>query len=590
MARKKRDKKAYISKARLISEYGMTPSLIRKFLPEPKKVPNPHYRSAPPMSLWEEDKVKEIVQTKEYQLAFQKLTEQRNKRATSTDSAAGILRDYDLDKLIERGKALDRHFVFHVGETNSGKTYHAIQAMKKAENLAVYLGPLRLLALEMFDTLNHDGYPCSLLTGEESQEVPFAKFTASTIELCDYGRHYDVAVIDEAQMIGDVGRGAHWTQAICMVDAAEVHVCMAPEALDLIKSLVERIGSTYEVQKHDRLVPLVYSGNIRGMQDIQPGDALITFSRRGVLNVAGELEDDNIKSSVIYGALPPASRREEVRRFSEKENPVVVATDAIGMGVSLPIKRVIFMETEKFDGVQRRSLNVSEIKQIAGRAGRFGKYDIGEVLVMNDSARLVESALKKKTPPISKITIPFPPEALDSKYEISTLLKEWNNLPVDPLFKRADMSTQAELYSHLSKKERGDAPKQLIFELISCPVDTKNERLVYYWHKCCSHILKGGLAPLPDYFETDTLAECETAYKAWDIYHQMQRRIGIEDPHLEEKAELCRKINSFLVKNKKQFRSRCKRCGAPLPHDFPFRICNDCYNRRYDRDDLFALW
>ena len=122
MARKKRDKKAYISKARLISEYGMTPSLIRKFLPEPKKVPNPHYRSAPPMSLWEEDKVKEIVQTKEYQLAFQKLTEQRNKRATSTDSAAGILRGYDLDKLIERGKALDRHFVFHVGETNSGKT------------------------------------------------------------------------------------------------------------------------------------------------------------------------------------------------------------------------------------------------------------------------------------------------------------------------------------------------------------------------------------------------------------------------------------------------------------------------------------
>ena len=48
---------------------------------------------------------------------------------------------------------------------------------------------------------------------------------------------YDVCVIDEAQMISDKQRGWAWTKAIISVLAPEVHVCMAPEALDIIIKL-----------------------------------------------------------------------------------------------------------------------------------------------------------------------------------------------------------------------------------------------------------------------------------------------------------------------------------------------------------------
>ena len=99
--------------------------------------------------------------------------------------------------MFDEGKLYKRKFYLHVGPTNSGKTYQALQALRKASS-GVYLGPLRLLALEVCETLNYDGIPCDLLTGEEAIEVPGANITASTIELCDYQKHYEVAVIDEA--------------------------------------------------------------------------------------------------------------------------------------------------------------------------------------------------------------------------------------------------------------------------------------------------------------------------------------------------------------------------------------------------------
>ena len=108
---------------------------------------------------------------------------------------------------------MKRSFVLHVGPTNSGKTYDAIEDLKK-NTPGTYLGPLRLLALEMFDKINAAGIPCSMLTGEESIPVKNAQIVSSTIELCDYHTHFKTAVIDEAQLIADPDRGAAWLAAI----------------------------------------------------------------------------------------------------------------------------------------------------------------------------------------------------------------------------------------------------------------------------------------------------------------------------------------------------------------------------------------
>ncbi|MCF0151591.1 MAG: helicase [Firmicutes bacterium] len=527
--------------------------------------------------LWREDVVLQVLATdKGLQQAINQAKRKKEKKRAEIEKADRFLEKFSPEDMILQGKELSRRFVLHVGPTNSGKTYGALCALKAAEN-GVYLGPLRLLALEVFETFNSEGYGCTLLTGEEYSEIPFSRYTASTIELCDFTEHYQVAVIDEAQMIADSFRGDRWLQAICLVDAEEVHICLAPEALPLIENLVKRLGSSYEIIHTQRLVPLEFAGAVRSIEEAQPGDAFIVFSRKKVLNLAAELEKKGFKCSVIYGALPPASRKEEVRRFAEGETKYVVATDAIGMGISLPIKRIIFVEIEKYDGTGDRVLTPAEIKQIAGRAGRYKKYDLGQVLTMSDP-NYVEECLDQKITPIRKLRLGFPQEALLIDYPLDKLLAQWDTLPGSELFERTDMSDAEFLLKSLGKVGKA-VSKELLYSMITCPVDIKNDTLVGYWKDCCGRILVG-LDPVKPEFPTETLDQCEVQYRAYDIYHQMMRRINVEDPCLKEKEELCEKINTFLKKEKNGFLRKCRICGKPLGVAGKYNICDDCFHRQ----------
>lgn len=504
-----------------------------------------------------------------------KAARRRALREKMEREARELLLQYDLSGLIEQAGRMDRRFVLHVGETNSGKTYHALQALRRAET-GVYLGPLRLLALEVFDRLNMDGCPCTLLTGEEYEPVPFARHVSSTIELCDCEQSYDAAVIDEAQLIADPFRGAAWTRALFGVRAKEVHVCLAPEAEQIIRYLLDGIRAPYEIAVHRRLTPLVFSGAAKGLDAVLPGDALITFSRVEVLSTAAALEQRGVPASVIYGALPPASRREEVRKFAAGETSAVVATDAIGMGISLPIRRVIFCQTTKFDGVERRNLTVPEIKQIAGRAGRFGMYDQGEVLSMSDPDR-VASALAAPAEPVTGLTVPFPAEVLDSPFDLPTLFGVWESLPPMENIRRASLADALILYRVLGEAAAG-ADRKLVYRCITCPVDTSSVPLVEYWLDCAVSLLCGGTAPAVP-FPDDTLASCELRYKALGVRRQMLRRMGVEENVSREQAELSRKISGFLKEDKSGFLRRCSRCHDLLPFNYSFRLCPRCYER-----------
>ena len=274
-------------------------------------------------------------------------------------------------------RKLKRRFVLHIGPTNSGKTYEALQKFQNAEE-AVYLAPLRLLALEVYETTNMF-LPCSLLTGEEEDIMPGATHISETIEMADLSRHYDMAVIDEAQMISDPSRGGAWTAAILGLCADEIHICMAPHAESIIRKLIAYCGDEIvETDRRDRMTPLIEdTEDFSFPESVMRGDALIVFSKKSVISCAAELQAKGISCSMIYGALPYETRRAETDRFAKGETSVVVATDAIGMGLNLPIKRVVFLETEKFDGYGRRDLLPEEIQQIAGRAGRKGLYECG---------------------------------------------------------------------------------------------------------------------------------------------------------------------------------------------------------------------
>lgn len=482
---------------------------------------------------------------------------------------------FDIEQYRMKAAAMNRKFVLHVGPTNSGKTYSAIQALRQCAKGA-YLGPLRLLALEMFDTLNEYGCLCELLTGEEFVRVEGAHHTSSTIELCNFKEEYDVVVIDEAQLIADPYRGGNWTKAIFLVNAKEVHLCLSPDAENLICKIIEGFGAEYEVHRHERLAPLDFTGSIGGIDEVQDGDAVIVFSRRAVLATAGELQNIGKQASVIYGALPPVSRREEVRKFATGENTVVVSTDAIGMGLSLPIKRVVFREVTKFDGEQNRPLTPSEIKQIAGRAGRYGIYDRGEVVTMA-ARKMVKNALETENEPLEEITIPFPKEAIETGFAFDKLFDEWAMLPFTPGFCREDMSEARYLYMLLGRESRR-IERELLYDLITCPVDVKNDKLTRYWLVCAMAISAGEIPEMP-YFNTDTLEGCELQYKAFDIRHQILRRIGIEEPCMDEKMALCAKINNMLLDDKMNYRKRCRRCGRYLPATYPYGICDKCHRK-----------
>lgn len=580
MGRSKKNKAKLLTRQQIIKKYGITKKLIQQYFPKPEIIRvRGRGGSWWTMEGWPEDAAERAARHPEIQKLIRERMEKEN-RERQLKEITELYDSFSPESYVERARKLHRIFILHVGPTNSGKTYDAIEDLK-THTPGTYLGPLRLLALEMFDKLNEAGVPCSMLTGEESIPVEGAEVISSTIELCNFSARYKTAVIDEAQLIADRERGAAWLKAICLVNAEAVHICMAPEALPFIERLITSFGDPYKVVQHKRLAPLQYAGQCRGYRDFRPDDAIICFSRKNVLSTAAILEKQGFHASVIYGALPPEARRNEVRKYLSGENNIVVATDAIGLGISLPIRRVVFAETQKFDGKEFRPLTTAEINQIGGRAGRYGLHEYGEVLTVGGD-QLIAERLGQKVRPIRQACIGFPREVLATDYPMDLLLLAWDKMPKAPEFVRESMQDARILLKHMGKKITPDN-RELIYDLITCPVDTRSEELIIYWARCAEAIVKNKRVPAP-YFGDETLQECELQYKAYDIRHQLLRRIGDEDDCTAERKAICDRIAELMKVSKEQYIRRCRSCGKELPIGTVFNYCDRCHAERVFRD------
>lgn len=271
-----------------------------------------------------------------------------------------------------------RRLIAVLGPTNSGKTHDAFCRLAEASS-GVYLGPLRLLALEAYSRLNREfGVKASLVTGEERRMVADSRVTASTIEMLDTSAEVEVAVIDEIQLLHDPDRGWAWTQAVVGANASEVWLLGAPSAEPAIRALAERLGLPLEIRYKQRKHPLQVGSALavqpsRALKEARAGDAFIVFARRDALNLRDDLLAHKRTVACIYGALSPEVREREAERFASGEAEVLVATDAIGLGLNLPIQRVVFTAVAKFDGHARSVLTAALLQQIGGRAGRYGQ-------------------------------------------------------------------------------------------------------------------------------------------------------------------------------------------------------------------------
>lgn len=197
-------------------------------------------------------------------------------------------------------------------------------------------------------------------------------------------------------MIDNDQRGAAWTRAVLALKSKEIHICGAINVKDLLIEIIEDCGEEYEIIEYKRDIPLVMEDNSFVYQSTCDGDALVTFSKKKVLELAYHYSSLGKKVSIIYGDLPPEVRKKQYNQFINKESTILITTDAIGMGVNLPIKRIIFMDIKKFDGNEIRYLTSQEVKQIAGRAGRKGIYEVGYVTSYGNTQDFIRDSLDTK--------------------------------------------------------------------------------------------------------------------------------------------------------------------------------------------------
>ena len=479
-------------------------------------------------------------------------------------------------------RAMHRHFILHLGGTNTGKTYAGFQRLKQAKT-GVYLAPLRLLALEAQEAMLDAGVDCSLTTGEEEDCREGDTHVAATAEKLDLGQQYDVAVIDECQMIADPQRGYAWTRSILGVQAPEIHLCAALEAKDLLLRIIESCGDTSDVELHTRKTPLLCMSHPVDYTRIQPGDALITFSKVGVLSVSEDLRQAGKEPAIIYGALPYATRRKQMEGFLAGRMEYVVSTDAIGMGLNLPIRRIIFMDTEKFDGVERRPLKPEEIQQIAGRAGRYGMYDKGYVGATQDLGA-IQAGLTAVVPPLQQAVVGFSDLVLMVEFDLLEVLTEWNKMPTVEPYVKLNISRYLTVISKL--REMGFVlSKDQELRAANIPFDETDEALRDLFFHFLRLYQQGEPLECPGLPEDSahTLPDLELYYRKLDLYFSFAKAFGcpVDTQRLSDKREeVAEEINEILLYRLKNNIRFCAACGAALPLHHRGRLCDACFRRQ----------
>lgn len=449
-------------------------------------------------------------------------------------------------------RALKRKIYLHLGQTNTGKTYQAIQRLKQSTN-GIYLAPLRILALEIFERLNEEGVACNLLTGEEEVIVEGAHHQSSTVEKLNLDRTYDVAVIDEIQMLGDSQRGAAWTRALLGLRCPEIHLCGALNSKDVLIEMIEDCGDEFEVIEYVRQVPLQLVKEPFKLSEAQVGDAFILFSKRKVLELAKFYRENGIKASVIYGDLPPEVRKMQYHDFIDQENIILVSTDAIGMGVNLPIRRIIFMSLQKFDGEEERWLTSQEVKQIAGRAGRKGLYEVGYVCSYGRGYSFLKEKIEMEDDPIQEAVM-GPSEAI---LEIEGLpLKEklalWSTTAIDvEWYRKMDIRDYILI---LDKIRRYHLSEEDQWRLMKLPMDVHNEEVLStLFIFIDSYFVRGETElPKPCHGE-ESLRTLETYYQKVNLYYSFCKNFDIPfdlDWVYDERLRVSERINELLVNGK----------------------------------------
>lgn len=482
-------------------------------------------------------------------------------------------------------RTMKRKIIYHCGPTNSGKTYNALQRFMEAKK-GLYCSPLRLLAMEVFDRVNALGVYCSLQTGQEKKYVPFSNHVSATVEMVSTDELYDVAVIDEIQMMADPNRGYAWTRALLGLKADEIHLCGDPSVLNSVRKMCSDTGDKLYEQQYERFKPLVVEAKtlLGDLKNVRSGDCVVAFSRREIFEVKAFIEKyTNHRCCVIYGALPPETRRLQAKLFNDQDNEydVLVASDAVGMGLNLNIRRVVFYSLSKYNGDKVIAVPASQVKQIAGRAGRRGSiYPDGltTTLHLKDLDYLIE-CLKQPFDDVKKVGL-FPffdqlelfagqvhdvtfPQLLEKFGQNCRLDESYFLCRHDHIKKVANM---LEKVQGLSLEDR--------FNFCFAPVNIRDPKAMYhllkyaeaYSRKTPANIYMG--MPTASARNDAELLDLECKHQVVSMYLWLSQQFKKENfPYVQKAETMATDIADLLAESlvKANWKPEARKTGKPIP-------------------------
>lgn len=509
---------------------------------------------------------------------------------------------YEIRRIVTLGDVdhVKRRIIAIVGPTNSGKTHDAMAMLRTAPSGA-YLAPLRLMAMENHDRLKQAGVRADMMTGEESILVPGATHVSATIEMADVDRHVSVAIVDEAQLLDDPQRGWAWTRAVFHMKADTLIVTGSPDCLPILRRIAHLTGETIELRTVERRAPLAAMDEPIDLASLRSGDAVIAFSRTNVLAMKAEISrmvnpatGKPFKVATIYGTLGPEVRRSEAQRFSTGEAEILVATDAIGMGLNLPIDRVIFSTLVKYDGRIVRDLLPNEIRQIGGRAGRHGQEGGGQVGMLTGAGSSTMPIRRALDAVPNRIDDPRPyiwptleqiEKGMDA-LEVETLSKA---LPAVAAVLRNGPDYRCQIdpdtIDLLQTIEQFDMPLKDKHGWIGCPLplrDMENRRVVEQWAAMQQRELPVR-APVLEYengveIDDHRLKEIERSVVQAGAYLWLSRRWpGVfEDANV---AFATRRDGNRMIEDalrQRHIHRNCRECGTPIGYRIRHETCRKC--------------
>lgn len=479
-------------------------------------------------------------------------------------------------------------YVIHIGATGSGKTYNALTRLLEC-NTGVYLSPLRLLSYEVYEKLNKSVL-CDLVTGEEQIIIPNSTFSSRTVEMMDYTIHYDCVIIDECFMVSDPHRGKAWLKAILETNADEIHIISSVESADLLKRILTKTHKRYEEFSYKRMIPLEISNQSYSYKNPLDKTIIVTFSRIDALVQKALFEKRGYNVSVLYGNLPLEAKKEQIEKFVTGEHTICVATDVIGMGLNLPCDHVCFHKIEKYDGTDVRKLNPTEVKQIGGRAGRFGLSEKGTIWGAEGNIKHIKEQFEKPTINNTKAYCAIDFNTL--KYLPHKTIKEkllyYKELKFIPK-EVSKMVFLEDISPYLTLCDTADLDNielELAWNLLILPVGNNKN----YW-KHLVDAVKNDTIVIPNFEPIDKIQEVNQLKYAEDVVQDIELYLYFRNRKIFSKycndedieivknirVDIIDKITTFLFDKKLSSIKNCVLCGSNIGIDNPHKMCDKCY-------------